>query len=458
MSSIALPMVVSLACDTVMVFTDRLFLARISPELMNASMGGGLTVFMLSSFFFGLLGYVTALTAQYFGAKRRKECSSVVFQAVIFSMLAYPVILSCRPLAHGLFELMGVSAGQMGPQKLYLDILLWGSLISLLRTVLSGFFSGIGRTSIVMAASITAMIFNVVLNYILIYGKFGCPSLGIEGAAYGTIAGGCLGLVILAAAYTGKGNRAKFHLSGTMRFDPAVAGKLLKFGSPGGFEMLLNLIAFNSLVLLFHSHSPATATAATIVFNWDLVSFVPLVGIEISVTSLVGRFMGAGDPETAHKSVMAGLKIALAYSTIVLALFVGFAPGLVEVFRPVGNDTVFNSSTALAVSMVRMASLYVLMEAMLIVFIGALRGAGDTLWAMVFSVSVHWAMVAALFVILRIMGLPPKLGWGVVVSIFMLFSVVVYLRYRGGKWKSIRVVQPEPVSFAGDGFHDTTDL
>lgn len=72
MLAIALPMVVSQACDTIMIFTDRLFLAKLGPHLMSAAMGGGLTCFMMMSFFIGLTGYSTALVAQYFGAKKKQ--------------------------------------------------------------------------------------------------------------------------------------------------------------------------------------------------------------------------------------------------------------------------------------------------------------------------------------------------------------------------------------------------
>ena len=70
MAVIALPMVVSSACDTVMIFTDRLFLSKLGPELMNAAMGGGLTVFMMMSFFIGVIGYATALVASPSGRRR----------------------------------------------------------------------------------------------------------------------------------------------------------------------------------------------------------------------------------------------------------------------------------------------------------------------------------------------------------------------------------------------------
>ena len=88
MAAIALPMVVSMSCDTLMIFTDRLFLSRLGPEQMNAAMGGGLTAFMMMSFFIGLTGYATALVAQCLGAGQKNRCAVVLTQAAILSGLA----------------------------------------------------------------------------------------------------------------------------------------------------------------------------------------------------------------------------------------------------------------------------------------------------------------------------------------------------------------------------------
>ena len=117
--------------------------------------------------------------------------------------------------------------------------------------------------------------------------------------------------------------------------------KLLRFGYPAGVELFLNLLAFTSMILLFHSHGLATATAVTIVFNWDMVSFVPLLGIQIGVVSLVGRYMGAGRPEIAERVTRSGLKMGWSYSSVILVLFVGFPEQLVAVFQPGGQDPIF---------------------------------------------------------------------------------------------------------------------
>ncbi|MFA5063481.1 MAG: MATE family efflux transporter [Candidatus Omnitrophota bacterium] len=440
--AISLPMVISYACDVVMVFTDRLFLARLNPELMNAVMAGGLASFMLMSFFAGLAGFTTALVAQHLGAKRKRDCSVVLTQALIFSCCAYPLILISRPAVYWLFSFIGVEKEQLGPQITYFNILLYGSIISLMRMSLSGFFSGIGRTRIVMVASFAAMLVNVVLGYIFIFGKLGLPAWGIRGAAYAAILGSFAGLLILLVAYFSAHNRREYNIENSFRFDRNLAGKLLYFGSPTGFEMFLNIIAFNTMVMIFHSLGPATATAATIVFNWDFVSFVPLIGIEIGVTSLVGRHMGAGHPEKAHRSTMSGLKLGIIYSTFIFILFVGFPDMLVNVFQPAAASAIFASAAPTAIFMVRLASIYVLVEAMLCIFVGALRGAGDTLWAMRMSVILHWLLVAVLALVLRVLRLSPEIGWAMVVFFFLAFSGFVLLRYRQGKWRSMRIVEP----------------
>ena len=90
MLAIALPMVVSQACETVLIFTDRLFLSRLGSVPMSAAMAGGLTSFMLMTFFIGLTGYATALVAQYLGAGRKGHCELVLSQAVFLSFLATP--------------------------------------------------------------------------------------------------------------------------------------------------------------------------------------------------------------------------------------------------------------------------------------------------------------------------------------------------------------------------------
>lgn len=441
MLAISAPMVVSHACETLLIFIDRLFLSRIGPEPMNAAMAGGLSSFMLMTFFVGLLGYTTALVAQYLGAGQKNNCCVVVTQAALLVVPATLIILFCRPLVYWLFGLMDIPAVQREQQQMYFDILLYGAPLVLLRTTLSGFFSGIGRTRIVMISAMVAMIVNVGANYVLIFGHLGFPALGLRGAAYGTLFGSFCALMVLLSAYFKRTNRLEFSLGNGRKFEQVIMKKLLRYGSPAGVEMFLNLLAFTLIVLIFHSHGTITATAVTIVFNWDLVSFVPLLGLQIGVVSLVGRYMGAGRPEVAERAAFSGLKMGWIYSSLILLLFVSFPQQLVTLFAPREHSELFAAAAPLAVDMLRLAALYVLADATIVVFSGTLRGAGDTLWAMGLSVAMHWLMVPIVFVFLRVLNFGPITVWLAFVVFFLISSSLFYLRFRHGYWKTLAVTR-----------------
>ncbi|MBN1932980.1 MAG: MATE family efflux transporter [Desulfobacterales bacterium] len=440
MLSIAFPMVVSSACETLMTFTDHLFLSKLGSEHMSAAMGGGMTWFMMMTFFIGLTGYSTALTAQYLGAGRKNLCPLVTMQTFIIALLAYPVILAGRPLAYRLFVFSNIAPEQLVLQKAYFNILIYAAIIELFRNGLSCFFSGVGRTRIVMLSAIIAMVVNITVNYILIFGRWGFPMLGIEGAAYGTIIGGFCALLVLQAAYFSKPNREEFGILNSFGFNKEIMIKLLRFGYPAGLEFFLNYMAFTGIIMVFHSRGLVTAVAATIVFNWDMVSFVPLIGIEIGVTSLVGRYMGAGRPDIAHHSAMSGLKTGWIYSTIILFLFVFFPEQLVKLFSPDGSKVIFDQAAPTAVTMIRLASVYVMIEALVVVFSGALRGAGDTFWTMCISVGLHWFLLPILILMLNVLNYSAVTAWMIMILAFMIFSFLFYLRYRSGKWRKLKIV------------------
>ncbi len=437
---IALPMAVSFACDTVMIFTDRIFLSRLGPQWMNGAMVGGLTSFLMISFFIGLMGYVTALAAQYLGAGRKAFCSVVVTQGILVALIAYPLIVAARPLAYGLFSVMQLSDAEVGPARAYFDILVYGSVIVLLRCSLSSFFSGIGRTRVVMTSSLLAMVVNVIVSYILIFGRLGFPAMGIKGAAMGSVFGSFCGVLMMAASYFNGAYWIEFKIRESFVFNGEVMKKFLRFGYPMGVEMFLSILGFDVMIMMFHSAGPVAATASTIMFNWDLVSFIPLLGIEVGVTSLVGRYMGAGRPDIAHRSAMSGIKFGIGYSLVIFILFVGFPGLLVNLFKPDVSNAVFSAARPIAMAMLRFASMYVCVMTVFISLIGALRGAGDTFWAMCYSVFLQWSLTVVVAIMLYVFRSSPLTAWVGVVVTFLVCSGIVFHRYYQGGWKKIRVI------------------
>lgn len=438
--TLAVPMIISTACDGVMTFTDRLFLAKLGPEQMNAAMGGAVTFQMLIFFFMGLTGYSTALVAQYLGAGERFNSTKAAFQAILITIFSWPLVILVKPLAISLFYALDLPASQIGYQIEYLNILVLGGVFGMMRYTLGCYFSGIGKTKIVMIATIAAMVVNLVLDYILIFGKLGFEPMGVRGAAIATISGAFFSVVILSVSYLSRVNRDMFGVMRSFRFNRQIMGKLIRFGYPAGIELFLNFLAFSIMVGLFHGQGDIVATATTIMFNWDLVSFIPLLGVEIAVTSLVGRYMGAGRPQVAHRAALSGIRTGIFYSIIILLLFVLIPEALVRVFQPRVTDAVFEESVPLAVSMIKIAALYVLSEAVMVALVGALRGAGDTLFTMIVTVTTHWLFVPLLWVSFNIFNFTVVTSWLLLVIFYLLFSLILFFRFRSGKWKSIKVI------------------
>lgn len=438
--ALALPMIISTACDGVMTFTDRLFLAKVGSEQMNASLAGGVALQMLTFFFIGLIGYTTALTAQYMGAGEKHNSSRTTFQGILIVLIAWPLIILIKPYLSLLFGLLNTPESQIAYQIEYISILAWGVVFTLLRHTLSCYFAGIGRTKIVMQATVAAMITNVVLDYILIFGKLGFQPMGITGAALATVAGSVVASIMLFTVYLEHKNNIEFSVSKSFRFSAEIMKKLLYFGSPAGFELFLNFIAFFVMVALFQAQGDSASTATTIMFNWDLVSFIPLIGIETSVTSLVGRYMGAGRPQVAHRAALSGIKTGIIYSVVILILFMFIPKALVMVFQPDIPSDIFNNAVPTAVSMIRIASLYVLAEAVIAAIIGALRGAGDTHFTMIVSVVAHWTFVPILYLCFNVFNMSVPFSWFMLVLFFLIFSLILVLRFKSGKWKKIKVI------------------
>ncbi|MEW5818249.1 MAG: MATE family efflux transporter, partial [Spirochaetota bacterium] len=428
---IAFPMVISQASDSIMLFVSRLFLSRLGEEYLSASMSGGLTQFMLSSFFIGTVGYVNALVAQLYGAERKEECAEATFQAVLLAAACYPLLLVISPLARYLFLLSGQQPVQIALGYEYFQTLVFGSIFLVLRFAVSGFFLGIGRTTAVMLANLTAMLISIPANYVFIFGKLGFPAMGLRGAALGTISGNMIAFIILFTLFLRPGNRREFNTHKCFRLNRRFIEILLRFGLPTGFEMFLNMSAFNIFLQFMHSYGIHVAAAVTITFNWDIVAFIPMIGMSNAATALVGQNIGAGDYEEAKHSTYVALRVAWIYSGSMMLLFLFATRHLVGTFAS-GFDGNTRDIIVLASVMLRLASIYTLADSAQLIFTGALRGAGDTRWVMLMSVGLHWAFAVVSIFIIRVVKADPVTVWIFFIGLIVCLGIAMFLRFRSG--------------------------
>jgi len=439
---IAFPMIISQGTETVMMFVDRLFLSQVSLVHMSAAMSGGLASFVFMSLFLGLTGYVNTQVAHFHGADQKDKGVFSTTQGFYLALSFYPVVLVSIPLIAPLFQYLGHDPAQVELEKEYFMILMAGSFLALGRSVLAGYFTGIGKTALVMGANLSAMVINIPLNFILIFGWGPIAPLGIGGAAIGTLLGSFTALVFLLIAYLLRPEVQEQFKKGILKFRPLLMKKLLRFGLPVGIELFLNVFAFNLFLQLMHSYSAGVASAVTIVLSFDMLAFIPMMGMGIGVSALVGQELGAGKVEGARYAKTLGLRMALIYAGSMGLVFLFGAPVLVSLFNPPGPA--FDPQVqALATIMLRLTALYTMADATQIVYGGALRGAGDTKWVMVINSSLHWLVAILAVVGILVFRWPPLLLWGLMILVLFLIAGGMFFRYRLGGWEKIVFLDDE---------------
>ncbi len=437
--AIALPMIVSQGTYALMIFTDRYFMSQIGPTHVAATLGGGVAAFMCMSLFMGVLSYGNALVAQALGAKKFSQCSRTATQGLVLALISLPLLALGAAGVYWGFDKLGHNLEQVVLEKEYFKVLMFGAAFTLLKTCLASYFAGIGRTSVVMTADLLAVLLNVPLSYGLIFGVWGLPQLDVAGAALGTVLSNLFALAVFVSFYVGRKNREQFKVLQSFSFDKTIFKRYLTLGFPSGLEMFLNIAAFNVFILLFQSYGVVQGAAAAIVLNWDLLSFVPMIGLHIAVISLVGRFVGAGDYQRLNSVISSGFLLGLVYSGILAVLFIGFRDSLVGIF--ITTATASEEIRELARwMMIGMAS-YVMADAVILISSGVLRGAGDTRWLMIASTIMHWLMVVIVYLVIMVWQLGPKVAWLVLVGMILSLALCFTLRLASSSWRARAVVE-----------------
>lgn len=433
---LSLPMVVSQGAFAAMIFTDRWFMAQIDATHIAASLGGGVAAFFSFSLFMGVITYANALVAQYYGAGEHWKCPRVVTQGIFMALCCIPFLALGTYWVGGLFSKMGHDPAQVELERVYFFILMGGSFFTLVKACIACYFSGIGRTKVVMVSDLLGVLLNIPLTWMLVFGKFGLPQMGLAGAGVSTVIASVFSITLFLYFYLEKDHREHFKVLESFHFDTRILKRYLRLGTPSGIESFMNTATFNLFLLMFQSYGVAQGASMAIVFNWDMLSFVPMIGFSIGVMSLIGRFVGANDMRRANQVISSGLIVAVSYSGVLAILFLLFRVPLVEVFATPGDD--FTEIRDLASQMMVALTTYMVADAIILIAGGALRGAGDTRWLMITSISLHMLMLIAQYFIIMVYDYEPMVSWWTFAAMLISLAAIYLWRLLGGVWR-----QPE---------------
>ena len=441
---VAVPLILASSGHAIRLFADRIMLAWYSQEAISATMPAGLLNFTFMAFFIGTVGYTSAFVAQYIGAGRPREVGSVVWQGILLAVIGGVVVAFSALFAEQIFACMGHAPEVQAEEVRYFRILAVGSVSGIALPALTSFWSGRGKTRVVMGIELFCAAINVVLNIALIFGKWGFPEWGIAGAAVGTCTSSFLGLLVGLALFLTRENRAAFSTLPSPILDVSLLRRLIRFGLPNGMQFGLDLLAFNLFIAFLGTYGIVELEAANIAFGLNAMAFIPITGLGIAISVLVGQGIGAEDIAYSRRAVRSGFGIAVIYNGVVIALYLGAPEAIVGIFAREG-DAAQAESLIMAQQCLKYIAAFLLLDAIAIVFGHAIRGAGDTYFSLVAGLVVSWGTLALpTFIAIRLDASFWTL-WLILVIHVGLAAAVFFLRYLSGKWQDKRVIDgPSP--------------
>ncbi|HHY40628.1 MAG TPA: MATE family efflux transporter [Syntrophaceticus sp.] len=434
--NLAWPAICEMMLYMLLDFVDVAFVGRLGAQALAAVSLGAQIYFSVIFLFAALSTGATALIARAVGANNLKRAGQIAGRTLVLALVLGAVVTLCFHLFAG--AIVGLFHFEQAVQQMAIGyIKITGSVaaFALILFVCNGIFRGAGLTKIPFYIAALTNIVNIIGDYVLIFGKFGFPALGAEGAALATAAAQLLGCLVMVILLFSGATLVRLRLRDLLYLgDFDLTSVIVKLSTPAGLEQVLMSMASILASFMLSGLGTVPFAAHQVVMTAESLSFMPGYGFAVAATTLVGQSLGAQKPKQAYEHGLASLKMAL--------LIMG-TTGLVFLFFPSLIIRIFTSSgpvLELGSFCLRIAALEQLPLAVEMVLAGALRGAGDTRTPALITILCNWLLRIPLFYLAIYVfhwGLPAI--WGITVFDWFVRAVCVAVQYRRGRWQQISI-------------------
>src|SRR5215212_8408936 len=423
--TLATPIIGENLLQTLVGAVDTFMVARLGAAAVAGVGIGFELVFFIISILSAIDIGATVLVSQAIGASQRQRANQLARQAIVWGvLLAIPVSIGMFVAAPTLIGLFGAAPDVTAAATIYLQVTAATSIALFLSFVCGAVLRGAGDSRTPLQAAILANVVNIIVAYVLIFGHFGLPALGVAGSALGAAAGRSLGATYMLVMMA-RGGKA-ISLSGSWGWRPhfTTARQLLTLGVPAAMEQVLSAGAFMVLVGVVALIGTHALAAQQITFTALSLAFLPALGFSIAATALVGQSIGARVPADARKATRIALRWALIWMAIGGALTFLFSERVMHVFS--ADPAVIEAGTAA----LRSLSAALPFWALWFVSSGSLRGSGDTRTPLLIGASSLWLSVLIAWIAVRWFGSGLGTVWFAFVLTTAPASVLMWWIYR----------------------------
>lgn len=430
------PLVLQNFSQTLLGVADTFFVSRVSTDALAAVGLSSVMFFALLMFFRGIANSTIVFIGRDHGegddAKIGRDIWRVLNMIGWLSLLvfAFPSLFSwvmslAAPADSPLVQEMGTT---------YLQIRGFEIPLIMFSTVVWGFLVGRGDSRTPMILAWTTVLLNIGLDWLLVLGNLGFPAMGVAGAAYATLMANAVNALLSALILWSSQSRKQFGTGKAKLVSASELWGVLKVGLPMGLGDFIEIASFTTFIALLGQLGTDILAANQIALQYMSISFTFGIAVGMATSSLVAQFLGAKDPETAEK---------VAYRAVFLAAAGMGLIGLCYLIAPVRLMQFFSEEPTVisaGVIILQLLALYQFIDSVGIIFASALNGAGDTTFTMIAKSLLAWGyfIPVSWFLIVR-METGVGGAWACALSYLGLLSVINFLRWRSGRWKTIEL-------------------
>jgi MATE family multidrug resistance protein len=387
MIALAIPVVLSELGWMAQGVVDTIMVGKLGPAAIGAVALGNAVFYTPSLFGFGILLGLDTLVAQAYGRKDYDGCHRWLAQGVYLALALAPVIMAVLALASYGYARVGIGAEVAIPAGSYLRVLNWSTLPLLIYGASRRYLQGVGQVRVVTVTFVGANLLNWLGNWVLIYGKWGAPRMGVDGSALSTV----VARVFMALALLGfawRYERSRGHPLFRHWAGPSVVmlKQLAWLGAPAAGQILLEVGAWNLATLAAGWLTPVALATHQIALNYAAITYMVPLGVGAAAAVSVGHAVGAGNLARARRAGWLALGLGTGFMLLAALAFLTAPRPLIALY------TTDPRVMAVGPALLGLAAAFQIFDGVQTVCTGALRGLGETRSPMLANLVGYWAL------------------------------------------------------------------
>jgi len=432
---IAIPAVIEMVSIALMDMIDTVMVGRVGSQAMTAVGITGQPRMLILSIFFALNIALTAIIARKKGAGEMDAARSCLRHGLLINViLGLKFTLLAFIFARPLMALAGAQPDTIHEATSYFRITNIVLVFQIMTMTICVAQRAIGNTKVALKVNATAKVVSVILNFILIEGRFGFPRLEVDGVAYARAIAAVVAFSLALASILHKDSPLRVTLKDNWRFEKSMFGSIGKLTANGMLEQVSLRFGFFAYARVIANLGTDAFAAHIIAMQLMVLSFTFADGIGAATTSLVGQNLGKDRPDLSSMYGKIGMRLAIIVAAVLSTLCIIFRFQFASLFS---TDP---EIVATAGGLILILAYILPLQTSQLVMGGSLRGAGDTRYValtMLIAVGVMRPLFGFLMVV--------PLGWGLTGAwIAMIFDqgarlAMLFTRFVRGKWMTVKI-------------------